>query len=83
MTYRKYDYYKPKYAKKTYLVQLLVELRQLGGLGHHFLVHHEWRLDVLVAPFAQELKAICDEGLVQVNAVVGQKVSSVSSDLCA
>lgn len=69
--------------ERTYLVQLFVELRQLRGLGHHLLVHHEWRLDVLVASLAQELEAVGDECLVQVDTVVGQEVSSVSGNLRA
>jgi hypothetical protein len=35
----------------AYLVQSLIEFRQLSSLTHHILVHHEWSLDLLVGLF--------------------------------
>ena len=65
------------------LVQLLVELRELCGLGHHLLVHHEWWLEISVPFLAQEVKAVRDKSLIEVDTVVREEVASVTSDLRA
>lgn len=65
------------------MVELLVELVQLSSLGHHVLLHHERRLDLLVSSLPQELQAVVDQGLVQVETIVGQEETSVAGDLGA
>ena len=54
---------------------------QLSSLGHHILPHHEGRLDLLVPSLPQELQAVVDQSLVQVETVVGQEETSVTGDL--
>lgn len=67
----------------THLVKLLVELVKLGSLGHLILVHHERRLDLLVSAFTEEVKAISDQCLVEIDTVIREVVSSVARNFCA
>lgn len=67
----------------TYLVEFFVELAELGGLAHDVFVDHEWGLDLLVAAFSEEVKGVGNESLVEIYAVVGEKVASVADYLCA
>ena len=66
---------------ETDLVQFLVELVKLCGLRHLLLVHEEWRLDFPVALAAQEVEAVRDERLVEIDTIAGEVVSSVTGDL--
>ena len=63
------------------LVELLVELVQLRRLGHLVLVHEEWWLDLFVVFLAQKVQGICDQSLVEIDTIVGEIVSSVTSHL--
>jgi hypothetical protein len=63
------------------LVQLVVELVELGRLRHLVLVHEERRHDLLVAALAEEVEAVRDERLVEVDAVVREEVPAVAGDL--
>lgn len=65
----------------SHFVELLVELIELRRLGHDVFVHEEWRLDLLVASFPQEVEGVCDQCLVQVDTVIRQEIASVTSDL--
>jgi len=67
----------------THLVKGLVELLELGGLGHDLLAHHEGSLDLLVLLLAEEVKTVVDKGLVEVDTVVGEEVATVAVDLGA
>lgn len=67
----------------TYLVKFLVELAELGGLAHDVFVDHEWGLNLFVATFSKEVKGVGDECLVEIDAVVGEEVASVTDYLCA
>lgn len=69
--------------KCPHLVQLLIKLIQLRRLRHRILVHHERRLNLLVPAFPQKVEPVRDERLVEVDAVVGEVVSSVTRDLGA
>jgi len=66
----------------THMVKLLVELIQLSGLGHHILPHHEGSLNLFVSTLSQELKAVVDQGLVEVESVICQEETSMTGDLC-
>ena len=68
-------------AWETDLVQFLVELVELRSLCHLLLVHEEWRLDFPVALAAQEVEAVGDERLVEIDTIAGEVVSSMSGDL--
>ena len=63
------------------LVQLLVKLLELGGLGHGVAVHEEGGHVGLVALVEEELETIVDESKVEEETVAGQAVASVSGDL--
>ena len=65
------------------LVEFFVELVKLRSLGHHVLVHEEWRLDLLVASFTQKIEPVRDEGLIEVNPIVREEVSTVARYFCA
>lgn len=62
------------------LVQRLVELFQLGGSGHEVFLDHERCLDLLVAALTEEVEAVVDQGLVQVDTVVRQEEATVAGD---
>lgn len=64
------------------LVKFLIELVKLCGFGHYVLVHEEGRLDLLVTFFAQEVEAVGDHGLIEVNTVVCEEVSTVTGYFC-
>mmetsp|Transcript_41822 Transcript_41822/g.81984 ORF Transcript_41822/g.81984 Transcript_41822/m.81984 type:complete len:306 (+) Transcript_41822:570-1487(+) len=64
-----------------HLVQLLVKIIQLRNVRHDILVHEERRLEHLVFLFAEERDAVVDEGLVQQDATVFEKVSAVPRDV--
>jgi len=65
------------------LVEFFVELVKLRSLGHYVLVHEERRLDLLVASFAQKIEPVGDEGLVEVDPVIREEVSTVARYFCA
>jgi hypothetical protein len=67
--------------ESAYLVQSLVEFRQLGSLTHHILVHHEWSLNLLVRLFTEEIKTVVDQCQVEVDTIICQEVSSVTGNL--
>ena len=66
--------------ERPHLVEFLVKLIELGGLSHLVLVHHEGWLDLLVSVFPKEIKAVSNERLVEIDAVVGQKVTAMASN---
>lgn len=47
--------------KATYLVELFVELAELGSLAHDVFVEHERGLDPFVAAFSEEVEGVGDE----------------------
>lgn len=61
------------------LVQFFVKLIELSCLRHDIFVHHERWLDLLVTLFAEEVKAVGNKGLVQIDAFVCEEVASVAS----
>lgn len=63
------------------LIELLVKLVELRRLGHHVPVHEERRLDLLVPAFTEKVKSVCNQSMVQIDAIVGEEVASVSRDL--
>lgn len=65
---------------RTHLIQFLVELVKLRSLRHLVLVHEERGLDLFVSAAAEEIKAIRDKGLVEIDAVAGEVVSTMSCD---
>ena len=65
------------------LVQLVVEVRELGGLGHLVAEHEKGRLVGGVALVEEELEAVVDEGEVEEEAVPSQAVAPVSDNLDA
>ena len=65
-----------------HLVELFVEVRQLGRLCHLVLVHHERWLESLVASLTKELESVGDKSLIEIDAIVGQEVTPVTSDFC-
>lgn len=67
----------------THLVKGLVKLLELGSLGHDLLAHHEGSLDLLVLTLAEEVEAVVDERLVEVDTIVGEEVAAVAVDLGA
>eukprot|EP00962_Isochrysis_galbana_P022927 scaffold6876_cov109-Isochrysis_galbana.AAC.3 len=50
-------------GRAGHLVELLVEVAQLGHLGHERLVHHKGRLQKRRTPRGQKLHCIRDQGL--------------------
>ena len=71
----------PLIASVVYMWCSGVELVELHGLGHYVLVHHEGRLEIPVALPAKEVEAVRCEGLVQIDTVVREEVSSVAGNL--
>lgn len=65
---------------QRYFVQLFVKLVKLRRLRHLVLVHHEWRLDLLVPTLLEEVEAVRNECLVQVDSVVREEVTSMASN---
>jgi hypothetical protein len=63
------------------LVQFLVELVKLRGLCHDVFIDEEWRLNFLVSIFAEEVKSICDEGLIEIDTIICEEVATVACDL--
>jgi hypothetical protein len=64
------------------LVQFLIELVKLRGLCHDVFLDEKWRLDFLVSIFAEEVKGICDEGLVKIDAIICEEVASIFKVHC-
>lgn len=52
-------------GRRAHLVQLLVELAELGHLLHHLLAHEEGGVDGSVALGAEALQGVLDQGLLQ------------------
>lgn len=52
-------------GRRAHLVQLLVELAELGHLLHHLLPHEEGGVDGSVALGAEALQGVLDQGLLQ------------------
>jgi hypothetical protein len=65
----------------AHLVESLVKLGELSSLGHESLVHEERGLDLLELALLEEVKSVRDHGLVQIDSISRQEVSSVTSDL--
>ena len=65
---------------RTHLIQLLVELVKLRSLRHLVLVHEERGLDLFVPAAAEEIEAIRDKGLVEIDAVAGEVVPAMACD---
>jgi hypothetical protein len=63
------------------LVQLLVELLQLRGLGHVLLEHEVWGLIWLVAFVKEEFESVVDHGEIEEEAIACQAEPSVTSNL--
>lgn len=63
------------------LIQLLVELRELGRLGHVGAVHEKGRLVGRIALVEEKLEAKVYEGLVQEQSPAGQAVASMAGKL--
>ena len=63
------------------LVKLLVEILELGGLGHVVLQHELWSLESSVSSGVQEFEAVVDHGLVEEHTPVSQEVSTVADNL--
>jgi len=64
-----------------HLVELFVKLIELGRLRHDVLVHQEWRLDFFVSSLAQQVEPVRDEGLIEVDTIIREKVSTMARDL--
>src|SRR4051795_12375593 len=63
------------------LVQLLVELLQLRRLCHVLLEHEVWGLIWLIALVEEEFESVIDHGEIEEEAITGQAVPSVPSNL--
>jgi len=63
------------------LVQLLVELGKLSGLGHGLLLHEVRGLKLGVVALTQEAETVVDKSHVQLNTGIDQEVSTVGGDL--
>mmetsp|Transcript_32615 Transcript_32615/g.68905 ORF Transcript_32615/g.68905 Transcript_32615/m.68905 type:complete len:259 (+) Transcript_32615:316-1092(+) len=59
-------------------VKLLVEVLQLRNARHDVFVHHVGRLQDLISALAQEGNSVVDQGLIQEDAGVFEKVSAMS-----
>jgi len=64
----------------THFVEFLVELVKLCRFRHLILVHHEWWLDFLVSLFSEEVKTVGNQRLVEVDAVICQKITPMTCD---
>mmetsp|Transcript_34577 Transcript_34577/g.99589 ORF Transcript_34577/g.99589 Transcript_34577/m.99589 type:complete len:316 (-) Transcript_34577:25-972(-) len=62
-------------------VQLLIEVIQLCDTSHNILLHKERRLQNIVSTSRQEGDTIIDNSLIQKNACICQKISTVSSHI--
>ena len=69
------------FQSMTHLVKLFVKLIELRSLRHDVLVHQEWRLYFFVSPLAQQVEPVRDEGLIKVDTVIREEVSTVARDL--
>ena len=65
------------------LVELLVEVVELGNAGHDVLVHHVGGLEDVVSLLPEEGDGVVDEGLVEKDAGVLEEVGPMSTDLLA
>jgi hypothetical protein len=63
-----------------HFVKFLVELRELGSLCHHVLLHEKWCHELLVASGAKESKTIVNEGKVEIDSCVCQEISTVTGN---
>lgn len=64
----------------SYLVEGLVELRELGYLSHNVLAHHVGGLDELVLLLAEERETVSNEGLVEGKTGTSEVVSAVADN---
>lgn len=66
--------------RNEYFVQLLVKVLELGRLGHDVFVHEEGRLNGCIVALGEEIESVLDEGEIQSDTIVCEKVSSVADD---
>mmetsp|Transcript_2533 Transcript_2533/g.3696 ORF Transcript_2533/g.3696 Transcript_2533/m.3696 type:complete len:205 (+) Transcript_2533:622-1236(+) len=62
------------------LVKLFIKIFELGNVCHNILVHKVGWLQGLVLSFTKECKSVIYQGLVQKNAHVRQKISTMASN---
>lgn len=65
------------------LVKRLIEIAELGSLGHDLSFHKERRLNWDVIPFCQEGESIIQKGVVKKDSRAFQEVASMSGNLLA
>lgn len=64
-----------------HLVELLVEIFELGSLPHVVLEHELRCLQGGVSPLREELQAVVDQGLVQENTPLPEEIAAVTDNL--